>query len=129
MRSILLTALLICTPLAYADNSSDQRGAVQANFDDFQANFNSLVFSVNGHIEALENDANDAYEGHLMCSDGAQLVNLFQNNSRFAAEFDKAYAPDLTFAGSLKTWREITANTQSECNTFKKAYDKMDLNL
>ena len=64
-----------------------------------------------------------------MCSDGAQLVNLFQNNPRFAAEFDKAYAPDLTFASSLKTWREVTANTQSECNTFKKAYDKMDLNL
>ena len=129
MRSILLSALLICAPLAHADNSSDQRGAVQANFDDFQANLNSLIFSVNGHIQALENDANDAYEGHLMCSDGAQLVNLFQNNPRFAAEFDKTYAPDLTFAGSLKTWREITANTQSECKTFKKAYDKMDLNL
>ena len=113
MRSILLTALLICTPLVYADNSSDQRGAVQANFDDFQANFNSLVFSVNGHIEALENDANDAYEGHLMCSDGAQLVNLFQNNPRFAAEFDKTYAPDLTFKPGAKSLQTPSPNARN----------------
>ena len=130
MRSLLLSLLLISAPLVHAtDSSSDQRGAVQANFDDFQANYNSLVFSLSGYIASLEEDEEDVYAGHQLCSNGQQMVNLFQNNARFAKEFDKTYAPDLTFAGSLKTWREITANTQSECKEFKKAYDKMDLNL
>ena len=51
MRTLLLSLLLISAPLVHAtDSSSDQRGAVQANFDDFQANYNSLVFSLSGYI-------------------------------------------------------------------------------
>ena len=71
MRSLLLSLLLISAPLVHAtDSSSDQRGAVQANFEDFQANYNSLVFSLSGYIATLENDEDDVYSGHQLCSDG-----------------------------------------------------------
>lgn len=130
MRKILFTVLLACSALAHADDaSSDERGAAQASYEDFQANYNSLLFSLNAHIAAMESDSADVYEGHQMCVDGNQLANLFQNNPRFAADFDKTYAPDVTFADSLKTWRETAQASKSECAKLKQAYDKLDLSL
>ena len=59
MRSLLLSLLLISAPFVHATDSSDQRGAAQANFDDFQANYNSLVFSLSDYIASLEDDEED----------------------------------------------------------------------
>ena len=130
MRTLLLSLLLISAPLVHAtDSSSDQRGAVQANFDDFQANYNSLVFSLSGYITSLEDDEADVYAGHQLCSDGQQMVNLFQNNARFAKAFDKTYAPDLTYADSLKMWQDTAQESQEGCAKLKKEYDKLDLSL
>ncbi len=129
MRSLLLCLLLISAPFVHATDSSDQRGAAQANFDDFQANYNSLVFSLSGYIASLENDEEDVYAGHQLCSNGQQMVNLFQNNARFAKEFDKTYAPDLTYTDSLKMWQDTAKESQEGCAKLKKEYDKLDLSL
>ena len=57
MRKILFTVLLACSALAHADDaSSDERGAAQASYEDFQANYNSLLFSLNAHIAAMESE-------------------------------------------------------------------------
>lgn len=129
MRKILLTVLMACSALAHADDASDERGAVQATYDDFQANYNSLLFSLNAHIAAMEEDGTDVYATHQMCVDGNQLAQLFQNNPRFAANFDQVYAPDVTFAESLKSWRETAEASKSECAKIKQMYDKLDLSL
>ena len=129
MRSLLLSLLLISAPFVHATDSSDQRGAAQANFDDFQANYNSLVFSLSGYIATLEEDEEDVYAGHQLCSNGQQMVKLFQNNARFAKEFDKTYAPDLTYADSLKMWQDTAKESQEGCTKLKKEYDKLDLSL
>ena len=129
MRSLLLSLLLISAPFVHATDSSDQRGAAQANFDDFQANYNSLVFSLSGYIASLEDDEEDVYAGHQLCSNGQQMVNLFQNNARFAKEFDKTYAPDLTYADSLKMWQDTAKESQEGCTKLKKEYDEVDLRL